>query len=58
MMSLIEIQRALKDRRIGLVAQYTGVHANTIREIRDNPLANPTHNVMLRLSNYLESTKS
>jgi hypothetical protein len=53
MMSLIEIQRALKDRRIGIISQYTGVHVNTIREIRDNPLANPTHNVMLRLSNYL-----
>jgi hypothetical protein len=39
------------------VAEATGVHYNTIRQVRDNPNANPTHKVLLALSNYLESRK-
>ena len=39
------------------VADATGLHYNTIREVRDNPDANPTYKVMLALSNYLESRK-
>lgn len=37
------------------VAEATGLHYNTIREIRDNPDANPTHRVLAALSEYLES---
>jgi hypothetical protein len=39
------------------VAEATGVHYNTIRKVRDDPNANPTHKVLQALSNYLESRK-
>ena len=53
MLSLFEIQNSLKDRRISFIAHATGLHYNTIREIRDNPEANPTHKVLKLLSDYL-----
>ena len=56
MMSLLEIQKALKDRRIGLISQHTSIHVNTIREIRDNPLANPTYNVLAALNSYFKKS--
>jgi len=57
MMTLEQIRDALSDRMPVKVAEATGVHYNTIRQVRDNPNANPTHKVMLALSNYLESRK-
>lgn len=57
MLTLDEIRAALSDRMPIKVAEATGLHYNTIRELRDNPQANPTYKVMLALSNYLESRK-
>ena len=57
MMSLKEIREALKDRIPKRVAEATGLHYNTIRAIRDDLGANPTHNVLQKLSDYLESRK-
>ena len=57
MLTLDEIRTALSDRMPVKVAEATGLHYNTIRELRDNPQANPTYKVMLALSNYLESRK-
>jgi len=57
MMTLEQIRDALSDRMPMKVAEATGVHYNTIRQVRDNPNANPTHKVMLALSNYFESRK-
>lgn len=54
MMTIEAIQRALQDRRIDKVARATGLHYNTIRDIRDSGKANPTLRVMTALSNYLE----
>lgn len=53
MMTLEQIREALRDRRPGLVAEATGLHLNTVREIRDNPHANPTYKVLKALSDYL-----
>lgn len=53
MMTLEQIREALRDRRPGLVAEATGLHLNTVREIRDNPDANPTYKVLKALSDYL-----
>jgi hypothetical protein len=39
------------------VAEATGVHYNTIRKVRDDLNANPTHKVLQALSDYLESRK-
>ena len=57
MMTLEQIRNALSDRMPVKVADATGLHYNTIREVRDNPDANPTYTVLLALSNYLESRK-
>jgi hypothetical protein len=53
MMTLERISEGLKDRRLTVVSTATGVHWNTIRTIRDNPNANPTYQVMVKLSDYL-----
>jgi len=55
MMKLEEIRELLKDRRVSMIAEATGIHFNTIREIRDNKNANPTYKVMTKLTDYLES---
>lgn len=53
-MTLEEIKKALQDRRINIVAEETGLHYNTIRNIRDGKNKNPTYFVVTALSNYLE----
>lgn len=57
MMKLEDIQKALKDRRLSMVAEATNLHVNTIREVRDNPFANPTYKVMKALSEYLQGAE-
>jgi hypothetical protein len=52
MLTLDDIRIRLKDRRLPVVAQATGIHANTLREVRDNPLANPTYKVFKLLNDY------
>ena len=54
MLTLEVIREKLKDRRVPLVADATGLHYNTIRQIRDTPEANPTYKVVKALSDYLE----
>lgn len=54
MMKLEDIRGLLKDRRVSIVAKETGIHFNTIREVRDNQDANPTYRVMTKLTEYLE----
>lgn len=53
MLTLDDIRKRLKDRRLPIVAEATGIHANTLREVRDNPLANPTYKVIKALNDYL-----
>jgi len=55
MLTLEQIRNALSDRMPSKVAEATGLHYNTIREVRDNPDANPTYKVLMALSTYLES---
>lgn len=54
MLTLEQIREALCDRMPVKVAEATGLHYNTIREVRDNPDANPTYKVLIALSDYLE----
>lgn len=54
MMTLESIREALRDRRVSMVAKATGLHYNTVRDVRDNPEANPTYKVLKALSDYLE----
>jgi hypothetical protein len=58
MMTLEQIQAALRDRRPRMVADATGLHYNTIREVRDNPKANPTYAVLRALSEYLSQREA
>lgn len=52
-MTLPSIRDALKDRRLQVVADATGIHYNTLKNIRDNPKANPTWEVLRSVSDYL-----
>lgn len=55
MMTLEQIRQGLQDRRVSLVAKATGLHYNTVRDMRDNDEANPTYKVLKALSDYLEA---
>ena len=55
MMTLDQIKAALADRRISMVAAGTGLHVNTVIEVRDSPKANPTYRVLKALSDYLSN---
>lgn len=58
MLTLEQLKQALKDRRPGMVADATGLHFNTIRQIRDGENANPTYKVIKALSDYLENNNT
>lgn len=55
MMTIEDIRKQLQDLRPVRVSEATGLHTNTIRDIRDNPNANPTYRALKALSDYLES---
>lgn len=57
MMTIQEIRLALRDRRISMVAEATGLHYNTIKSVRDKTAANPSYRVLKALSDYLEGAK-
>jgi hypothetical protein len=58
MLALQQIREALQDRTISKVSRATGLHPNTVRKVRNNPHANPTHRVLLALSSYLEGASN
>jgi hypothetical protein len=58
MLTLEQIREALKDRRPQMVAKITGLHPNTIRDIRDGRNTNPCYRVVYRLSEYLDRGES
>jgi len=53
MLSLSEIQEKLKDRKLVIVAEATGLSYGTVLNIT-KPDANPTINVMQKISDYLK----
>lgn len=57
MLTLEELRHALKDRRIPLIAQATGLHYNTVADVRDNEDANPTYKVLKALNDYFKDNK-
>ena len=54
MLKLAEIREMLRDRRPGIVAVATGLHYNTVRDIRDDKNRNPTYTTICALSKYFE----
>ena len=52
-MNIEDIKESLKDKRLSVISEATGLHYNTLREIRDNPEPNPTYKVLKLVSDYL-----
>jgi hypothetical protein len=53
-MTIDELQAALADRRIPIIAERTGIHHNTIAAIRDGQTKDPSHRVVSALIEYLK----
>jgi len=53
MLTLEEIKKRLEDRRLNMVAEATGLHYNTVRNIAAGENTNPTYEVIKALSDYL-----
>lgn len=53
MLTVEEISQKLKDRKLGVVAESTGLHYNTIKSIRDGSSKRPSHDTVKALSDYL-----
>lgn len=54
MMTLNQIKALLRDRRLDVVSDATGLHRNTLAYIRDSEGANPTEKTLAALSGYFE----
>ena len=52
MLTLEQIRGQLQDRRLSVVSEKTGLHPNTLRDIRNNEGCNPSFRVLSALSNY------
>lgn len=55
MRTLDEVRAALQDARLDLVAKATGLHRNTIADVRNNADANPRWDTLRKLNDYLDS---
>jgi len=56
MLTLELIREQLQDRRLTVISEKTGLHPNTLRDIRNNSDCNPSHRVLLALSDYLTNS--
>ena len=56
LMSVEEIREALKDRRLDIVSEATGINTNTLGFIRRGEHDNPTLATLQKLSDYFTST--
>ena len=56
MLPLKRISEILKDRKLGVIAEKTGLHVNTITGIRDGTITNPHLKTIEALSSYLENS--
>jgi len=56
MLTLQQIRQQLEDRRLSVVSERTGLHPNTLRDIRNNADCNPSHRVLAALSDYIRSS--
>lgn len=56
MLTLELIREQLQDRRLTVISEKTGLHPNTLRDIRNNADCNPSHRVLAALSQYIKSS--
>lgn len=55
-MKLDQVKKALKDRRLIVVAEATGISYGTLLAIRDNPEANPGVKTLAIIEEYLKKS--
>lgn len=55
-MKLEQIRRVLKDRRLIVIAEATGISYGTLLAIRDNPDANPGVKTLTAIEEYLKKS--
>lgn len=58
MLTLEQIRAQMQDRRLHLIGKATGLHYNTLRDVRDNLDANPTYKVIKLLNDYFQGNLS
>jgi len=56
MLTLELIRAQLQDRRLTVISEKTGLHPNTLRDIRNNADCNPSHRVLAALSEYMKNS--
>lgn len=54
MLSIEEVVMLLQDRAIPVVAERTGIHYNTVLNIKNGTNKNPSYEVIKKLSEYFE----
>ncbi len=54
MLTLEEVQNKLKDRRLKIVANETGLSYDTVRRIAYGHFKDPSYSVIKKISDYLE----
>jgi len=52
MLTLDQIKKLLKDRRLSIIEEKTGIHRNTLALIRDGVTENPEYSTIEKLSEY------
>lgn len=55
MLSIEQIVELLQDRSIPVVAERTGIHYNTVLNIKNGTNKNPSYEVIKKLSDYFQS---
>lgn len=51
-MELEEVRRRLRDRKIYVVSEATGLHFHTLRRLRDGDTKKPSYDTVRRVSEY------
>ena len=57
MLTMEQIRKQLKERRTTAICEATGLHANTVREIKNNPIYNPNYDTYKKLVEYLKANR-
>lgn len=57
MLDIHQIQKAIQDRRLGVMAEATGISRATLWAIREGKNENPSHKTIKAISEYLEGNK-
>lgn len=56
LLDVAEVQKALQDRKLSVVAEATGIHPNTLSMLRRGEQENPTLKTLKALSDYFNGT--